>query len=309
MGKRIILSIMLWAVYAGAQSGDKVSDLYNVILIRGSQGPVLKYPVIHVVGVGADYGYLYVSKDKIRYQAIAPQDKIGDSFEWPRDEVVKAHTPGWGFAKLRFSTEEFLIKSRRHGEVRLIHTTREEVEYIQKVGGHIPDFPPDQIISAVNDFDHEVAKVMRMADGVNPPAPPKPAVAALRLVSTPGDAQVYLDGVFKGQTSDSGDLVIESTPGDHELRLDRADYKEWKSKITLAGERTEQKIDLVKRGPEPLSVDEIDQALSQGMTAARCAELVKQYGVSFALTPDIDKQLRAKGADDALLLTIAESKR
>jgi PEGA domain-containing protein len=162
------------------------------------------------------------------------------------------------------------------------------------------------------DFAAGVAEFDRITASLKPAPPPEPAkptTATLKLTSDPGGAQVYVDGVFKGQTDDSGQLVIESTPGDHNLRLDHADYKEWKGNVTFTGEHTEEKIAMVKRGPDPLSLDEIDQALSQGMTAARCAELVKQYGVNFALTPDVDKRLRNEGADDALLLTIAENKR
>jgi PEGA domain-containing protein len=161
------------------------------------------------------------------------------------------------------------------------------------------------------DFAAGVTEFDRITASLNPSPPPapKPTTATLQLTSDPGGAQVYVDGIFKGQTDDSGLLTVESTPGDHDLRLDHADYKEWKGKVTLTGEPTEQKIAMVKRGPEPLSVDEIDQALSSGMTPARCAELVKQYGVNFAVTPEIDKRLRDKGADSDLLLTIAENKR
>ncbi len=164
----------------------------------------------------------------------------------------------------------------------------------------------------VDDFAGGLAQFEGMTSSLNPvpkPEPPKSMVTVLRVSSHPGGAQVYLDDMFKGQTGENGDLQLEASPGEHVLRVDLADYKEWKGKVTIAGEHTEQKVDLVKRGPEPLSVDEIDQALSQGMTPARCGALVKQYGVNFAMTPDIDKRLRDKGADSDLLVTIAENKR
>ncbi len=177
-------------------------------------------------------------------------------------------------------------------------------------GAYLPCAKMEQALVA--DFSSGVAAFERITASLVPGPPPqlpKSTTVTLQLTSDPGDAQVYVDGIFRGQTDDSGQLVVESAPGDHDLRLDHADYKEWKGKVTLTGERTEQKIAMVKRGPDPLSVDEIEQALSQGMTPARCADLVKQYGVNFAVTPEIDKRLRDKGADSDLLLAIAENKR
>ena len=62
-------------------------------------------------------------------------------------------------------------------------------------------------------------------------------------------------------------------------------------------------------GPPPLALNEVVDALQKGVPAARVVSLVSQFGVSFALTDDAEKQLRAAGADTNLLLVIAKAKK
>ncbi len=62
-------------------------------------------------------------------------------------------------------------------------------------------------------------------------------------------------------------------------------------------------------GPPPLTLNEVIEALQKGVPPARVTSLVGQFGVSFALTDDAEKQLRAAGADTNLLLVIAKSRK
>src|SRR5580700_6296760 len=57
----------------------------------------------------------------------------------------------------------------------------------------------------------------------------------------------------------------------------------------------------------PLSVADVEHGLRAGVSNTRMAALVKQYGVDFELTDAAEKQLRAAGANDELLLTIAHA--
>ncbi len=54
---------------------------------------------------------------------------------------------------------------------------------------------------------------------------------------------------------------------------------------------------------------DVDSLLQDGLEPGRVATLVKSRGVSFALTPPIEKQLRSEGANDALLVAIATYKK
>ena len=78
------------------------------------------------------------------------------------------------------------------------------------------------------------------------------------------------------------------------------------------GSRLPFKIEVQRKpppGPPPLALPEVLDALQKGVPAPRVASLVSQFGVSFPLTDDAEKQLRSAGADTNLLLVIAKSKR
>jgi hypothetical protein len=59
----------------------------------------------------------------------------------------------------------------------------------------------------------------------------------------------------------------------------------------------------------PFSLAEVETGLTGGITTKRMATLVSQYGVDFTLGANAKKRLTSDGADDALLATIASSKR
>jgi len=78
------------------------------------------------------------------------------------------------------------------------------------------------------------------------------------------------------------------------------------------GTRLPFKLDVKRNpppGPPPLALNEVVEALQKGVPSARVTSLVGQFGVSFALTDDAEKQLRAAGADTNLLLVIAKSRK
>ncbi len=78
------------------------------------------------------------------------------------------------------------------------------------------------------------------------------------------------------------------------------------------GARLPFKIEVQRKpppGPPPLALAEVLEALQKGVPAPRVASLVTQFGVSFALSDDAEKQLRSAGADTDLLLAIAKSKK
>ncbi len=58
----------------------------------------------------------------------------------------------------------------------------------------------------------------------------------------------------------------------------------------------------------PLSLTEVKKLLEGSVSPKRVATLVEQYGVSFDLTEDIEKELRELGADGDLLLVISKKR-
>ena len=138
-----------------------------------------------------------------------------------------------------------------------------------------------------------------------------PPTAILHLSTRPGQAQAYLNDEFRGITSSEGNLTVASlAPASYRLRLTLIGYKEWTQTLALeAGESRIIEVKLEPAGPKPLELGEVEEALKNGISAKRVAELVKQFGVDFALTDEAEQRLRSSGADSDLLLAISRSKK
>lgn len=135
---------------------------------------------------------------------------------------------------------------------------------------------------------------------------------SLHVSARPGKTQAYVDDTFRGMTSDSGgELLIEGlTPGAHRLRLSHDGHKDLATTVVItAAAITPLEAALERSGPKPLTAAEVEEALRNGVAGARIREMVRQYGVDFALTEEVERRLRSAGADDALLLAIAKAKR
>ncbi len=67
------------------------------------------------------------------------------------------------------------------------------------------------------------------------PAPPP----GVEIQSTPGHAQVYVDDVFSGETSEAGRLKVPNlTPGQHRIRLTRDGYHDYEQSVGLVAGQT-----------------------------------------------------------------------
>jgi hypothetical protein len=136
--------------------------------------------------------------------------------------------------------------------------------------------------------------------------------STLKVIAQPGGIQVYVDDKFKGSTSEKeGVLVVENLlAGSAKVRLSEKGFVDFTQNVTLvAGETAKLETNLVAEGPKPLGAPEIEEALKNGVPKTRIMGLIKQYGVDFALTNELEQSLRTVGADSDLLLAIAKSKK
>lgn len=62
-----------------------------------------------------------------------------------------------------------------------------------------------------------------------------------------------------------------------------------------------------EKARKPLGKAEVLELLENGVAPARIAELARQYGVSFEVTPSVEGDLRDAGADDELVKALRES--
>ena len=170
---------------------------------------------------------------------------------------------------------------------------------------------------SLRDFPAAYRQFKRLTASVQPSPPPQastpqlPPPTTLVLSAQPANVQVYVDDVFKGMTSTEGRLVIEGlAPGTHRVRMNLIGYTESARTVELKpGETATIEAKLEPAGPKPLALAEIEEALSNGLPPKGITKLVNQYGVDFALTKEVEQGLRGKGADDALLVAIATSKK
>jgi hypothetical protein len=276
-------------------------------------------------------GYLYFSRDRIRFEPYqsasyqgrpldAPRASLQEAKEWT---VVKVHT---GIAELKFrdagkwhfmqmlcsvyasggmpssgdlrNYQDLLAAANQFpaelGRVRALAEARQQEKAKAR---------QEQQEKAARE---EEARIAREAEGR------KAKVATLRVTAQPGGVQVYVDDTFKGSTSEKeGVLVIEDLPpGTYRLRLSFLGYKEWTGQAILTGGETRTvEATLVAAGPKPLAAGEIEEALKNGVAKSRIMGFIRDYGVDFALTDEIEQGLRDVGADSDLLLAITKARK
>jgi tetratricopeptide (TPR) repeat protein len=105
-------------------------------------------------------------------------------------------------------------------------------------------------------------------------------------------------------------LPDASSPSSAQLPNTSAPGSQFPSSSSIAGSQipSSSAVGSGSSGP-PLSVSDIEHGLKAGVSTTRMAALVKQYSVDFELTDTIEKELRAAGANDELLLRIARTAR
>jgi hypothetical protein len=164
---------------------------------------------------------------------------------------------------------------------------------------------------AVGYLDWEQAVMLTAGSATSVDAKLAPRFSQLVLQTRPGGVQVYIDDTFKGVTSEQeGRLQIENlAPGNHRVRLTLPGYKEWSQPTALVpGQTLALDAKLESAGPKPLGITEIEEALAN-LPKARVMALVKQFGVDFDLTGEVEQRLRERGADSDLLLAVATHKK
>ena len=278
---------------------------YSITLYDGDSAyPYVRFTVAHVHGFNYCVGYLDVSATKVSYNSLT---LANDSFTVQRPISTKY--------RYNKSVFDLVVNGRNYDfmlvQPQIVSTSNPSNRDVMRAS-----LAPGPPMDAINGWDNYVTNLKReLQVGEFAPkpiitAPPKPTVGRIMLTTTPGGAQVYVDDVFKGASSERGLLTIEASPGSHMVRVNHADYKEWSQSVYFENESgTPVTVTLVRSGPEPLTEDEIEQGLTAGITPARMTDKVEELGVNFTLTDDAEKKLRTAGADDALLLEIAKNKR
>lgn len=257
--------------------------------------PVVRFPVAHLHGATSCYGYLYFSRDRVRYQAVRPA-AVKHSFTSARAEIAEA----------KVSAAETLTVAFRSGksqEFAVLPAAKVDL------GRHQPAdvVPVHSMALAAADFE----KVMAMGDK---PGEVKSRGTTQKIVTDPGGVEVVIDGVSWGTTDlDSGEIVLRGIPfGNREFVLRRRGYKPMSWSARYEYEQTGEiyaPLTAMEKVAAGLSLQDVLDLLEGGVSPRRVAQLVEKHGVTFSLTPDREQTLRGAGGVDELMEAIAKAKR
>lgn len=298
-------ALMLCAPLMLGQEGSEPTLPRNVLTVHEGPPPFVRLTVAHY---DECWGVLDISRESIAFVSFT---NPAHSFRWPKSQFTQAKLVNDGIQVRLYGPANNLVFGVVEPEAVQNHTRITSDNVARLV------YKPSVVLDLFNDFDQKYSSLKPQAapkreeeNAKFTPAPQKPKPTTLKIRTEPGNVEVYLDGRFQGHTSEKGELIIESIPGEHELRLDLKDFKEWQQSVSLRGEeQTDQSVTFEPAGPKPLDVRDVEEALSGGLSKSKIIALVRQYGVSFAVTSEIETKLRSKGADSDLLFAIAQNKK
>ncbi len=274
---------------------------FFVEMVKYQGEPALRYPS----AIGNCTGAIYVTRTRVSGDFSSGQGC--QSFDAPREQVqaekagmmapVQLTTPSGSYTVTMVGEKDGTTKVLPAGHESLVRSVK--------------NFP------AI--FGYFRRMTAELSGGSGQPGTPGQAAntgnaagtgVQLSIHSDPGDVQVYVNNEPRGLTGEDGNEVFHLRPGTYNLRLDLPGYKEWTQSVTLAaGHPQDVNAKLETLGPPPFTAADVAEMLQGKMSSKRIATLVEERGVDFALTEEQEKQFRAAGADDALLLAIATKKK
>src|SRR5882762_627100 len=274
----------------GLSSGEaqaKYSETVDPELVTSEGNAAVRFAVARVDGSPASTGYLYVSRDRVRYEIRLPTQYRGQGFDYARSEVLSANATS-AFVNASFKAE---FRFRDGQKWRFLHIRRTAVERGTKIQ-ESDRLSAQDLADAFNGFDAILAQAeaLRRPDGSAPTLTPNrtmPVAASLKVEAQPPGVDVYVDEKFRGRTSQqSGTLVVtDLTLGEHRVRLSLRGFKDSIQNVTVsAGDTGKVDADLVASGPKPLTESELQNLVANGVPKGRILALVAKYGVDFQLT-------------------------
>lgn len=112
-----MLCLVGWGMQSAPGSSSKPAEPEPRLSSNGAN-PVLRFAVGHGHAVGFCLGYLYISRDTVRFEAAGPEGNRSHGFEVPRSDIVgMGHWKGplgmgpknWAALKLRNGTQYSLL--------------------------------------------------------------------------------------------------------------------------------------------------------------------------------------------------------
>ncbi|MGH9492546.1 MAG: hypothetical protein ACRD2K_03510 [Terriglobales bacterium] len=167
----------------------QATDQSEPQLADTSDNPQLKYAVAHGHRVGWCYGYLYISREGVRYEVSQPESDKPHAFTLQRAEIVSAGK--WSGPFGMGPPNWFSFKPRKGGQISFKHIRVQNVETGQLARDE--GLPYTDLVEGYNNFDAVLARVQEQENRLHPP-PPQPPV--IRLTEPAGaDAGQSVDAL------------------------------------------------------------------------------------------------------------------
>ena len=144
-------------------------------LISGANGePILRYPVAHQHAATGCLGWLYISRDTMRFEVLGPPQDLGHAFELRRADLTEAKQ--WRFWGRLFPEAEF--KFRGGGTYHFFHVRKGILESLNTKFTFGDVLPFQDLIDGAQNFDDVVA-VLKTREAPPAPAAPPPTISLL----------------------------------------------------------------------------------------------------------------------------------
>ncbi|MGH9602906.1 MAG: hypothetical protein ACRD24_11010 [Terriglobales bacterium] len=267
---------------------------------------VMRLPVAHLHDAGAAcYGHLYVSRDRIRYQVAKPRTAATHALDLAHADLEVVEQPAG--VELHPTNPKKTGKPQRFAQL-----PPENVELGRHKDADL--LPATDLRAAANSLATLAGELD--SGGQRPRGAPDLQVTLQKFITDPGGVEVLVDGFSWGATDlESGEIILWGLSfGERSFVMRKRGYEVVRFPMRYEYERTGETYVAMKalspaaRGGGLLLEDVLDM-LDGDVPPARVAVLVKEKGVSFALTDAAEKRIRNAGGDDSLLLAIARARK
>jgi hypothetical protein len=312
IGCLFLLGLLLRLSLARGEAQARQLQPVDPELLTSEGTKVVRFAVAQVDEKPTSTGYLYISRDRVRYEINQPAQLRGQGFDYARSDITQAQTSVTGLSAIVKADFRF----RDGHQWRFLHIRRSALAGGTKI--HESDrLSAQDLTDAVTRFDSVLAQAQALSSPGDPSstmAPDRPIAVTvnLKIQAQPPSVDVYVDEKFRGRTSQQlGTLVVtDLAPGEHRVRLSLKGFKDIIRSVLLSpGDTGKVEAKLATSGLKPLSESEIQSLLASGVPKARILALVAKYGVDFELTPEIERTLRSNGADGLILTEIGKNKK
>jgi len=153
---------------------------------------------------------------------------------------------------------------------------------LEKVVRHALEKERDDRTATVEDFIEEMEMALGISSsGTTLTSSTITSTSTLKVLTSPPNSKVYMDGVFVGESGENGWLIVDDLKnGSHKIGVSYGGYQDWEKTVVLEGTETQVVAELRAGGipkPDETSLDKsVSQETPQSMALTQQAGGVMQ---------------------------------